>query len=157
MYDWFVEFVGMLNKYTQEELKKTFVPIMEEHFEKVKMIDEKLYNETMNKFYILTNGYHFNEYTACQAVKNFENADGTTGEHWSYTDTTKVAQQNGILFKNFNAYDWYYVLNMCYSDFCKVLGSDTSMYIKLAVAWLNDKDAPSGKAYRYYVALSINE
>ena len=87
-----------------------------------------------------------------------ENEDGTTGEHWSLEDTTKVAQQNNINFSSskYNEYDWYFVLNMIYSDFYKVFGQDTNLYIKVAKAWLEDKDAENGKAYKYYQSVKKN-
>jgi len=42
---------------------------------------------------------------------------------------------------------------MIYSDYVSVIGNAPSTYISLAKAWINDKDAEEGKAYRYYVAI----
>ena len=36
---------------------------------------------------------------------------------------------------------------MLYSDFSDVVGNDTSLYVKMARAYLDDPDASKGKAY----------
>lgn len=64
--------------------------------------------------------------------------------------TTQAARQVGIQFASFNMYDWYYTLNMMWSDYSNVFGNDSNTYISLAKAWLNDPDVPEGKAWRYY-------
>ena len=46
----------------------------------------------------------------------------------------------------------YYVLNMFWSDFAKVLGNDADVYAKLAKAYICDPDAPSGKVLDIWVA-----
>jgi len=42
---------------------------------------------------------------------------------------------------------------MIYSDYVAVIGNTPSTYISLAKAWMNDKDAGLGKAYRYYMMI----
>lgn len=64
--------------------------------------------------------------------------------------TTQAARQVGIQFTSFNMYDWYYTLNMMWSDYSNVFGNYSNTYISLAKAWLNDLDVPEGKAWRYY-------
>lgn len=64
--------------------------------------------------------------------------------------TTNAAKQAGIVFKRFNEYDFYFVLNMLYSDNYGVFGNDSNTYIQLAKAWLEDIDVAEGKAWRYY-------
>ena len=78
-----------------------------------------------------------------------ENKDSTKGEHWTYSDTTDVLKDLGY---DFNEADWYYVLNMMYSDYYKSGRSDDT-YFELAYDFLDDKDAPEGKAKRYYLAM----
>ena len=53
---------------------------------------------------------------------------------------------------DFNEADWYFVLSMMYSDYYKSGRSDDT-YIGLAVDFLNDPDAPDGKAKKYYLAM----
>lgn len=76
--------------------------------------------------------------------------DGTEGEHWDHEQTTNVARNNGIKFDTYNSWDWYYVMNMLYSDMCKIFGKDAGAYTKAAEAWLEDEDVAEGKAFRYY-------
>jgi hypothetical protein len=92
---------------------------------------------------------HFTKETSKYVVAKLQNKDGTTGEHWNYETTSKVLTQKGYDFRNC---DWYYVLNMIYSDYYKVGRSD-DVYIELAYDFLNDKDAPEDKAKRYYLAM----
>lgn len=89
---------------------------------------------------------HFTKETSKYAVSKLKNKDGTSGEHWSYETTTKVMEAKGYNFKHC---DWYYVLNMMYSDYYKTGRSDET-YIELAYDFLEDKDAPEGKAKKYY-------
>ena len=72
-----------------------------------------------------------------------QNKDGTTGEHWSYEQTSPLAEQ-------YDKWDFYAVLNMIYSDYYNPR-FDTNTYISLAKDWLNDKDVGSGKTLRYYM------
>lgn len=58
--------------------------------------------------------------------------------------------------KNYNLYDLYYVLNMERSDYFKA-NEAPQYYVDLAFDFLDDKDAPEGKAKRYYVAMHCAE
>lgn len=150
MYNWSKMFDVICQKYSGETLKTKYGDLMEKFVKKLKIADKELYDDLMDGLYVLVFGEHFNEETAKEAVSCMVNDDGTTGEHWNIEETTAVAKQNNIVFGNFNQFDWYYTLNMVYSDFSKVFGSNTEMYIKVAKSWLEDKDAPKGKAYKYY-------
>jgi hypothetical protein len=83
------------------------------------------------------------------AVSKLKNKDGSSGEHWNYETTTKVLDSKGY---DFHACDWYYVLNMIYSDYYKSGRSDDT-YIELAHDFLDDIDAPDDKAKKYYKAM----
>ena len=58
--------------------------------------------------------------------------------------------------KNYNIYDLYYTLNMVRSDYYKD-GQAPQYYADLAFDFLEDKDAPEGKAKRYYLAMHCTE
>ena len=91
----------------------------------------------------------FTKETAEYAVSKMKNEDGTEGGHWDYDTTTSVLKSKGY---DFNPCDWYYVLNMVYSDyFAKDVPDD--YYFKLAYDFLKDKDAPVGKAKKYFLAM----
>lgn len=83
----------------------------------------------------------------------------TRGEMWSYQDAKKLAEERGLPTEGQEMIDFYVVLNMVYTDYCKVAkehGVDTEdYYADLAEAWLYDRDAkpPTQKlmAYHKYV------
>lgn len=91
----------------------------------------------------------FTKETAEYAVSKMKNEDGTEGGHWDYDTTTSVLKSKGY---DFNPCDWYYVLNMVYSDYFSKDQPD-DYYFKLAYDFLKDKDAPVGKAKKYFLAM----
>lgn len=91
----------------------------------------------------------FTKETAEYAVSKMKNEDGTDGGHWDYDTTTSVLKSKGY---DFNPCDWYYVLNMVYSDYFSKDHPD-DYYFKLAYDFLKDKDAPVGKAKKYFLAM----
>lgn len=93
----------------------------------------------------------FTRETAKYAVAHMKNKDGSTGEHWSHETTTNVMESHGY---HFNPCDWYYVMNMVYSDYYKPGRSDDT-YIEMAHDFLDDKDALPHKAKRYYKAMTF--
>ncbi len=106
------------------------------------------YKRAFMKMHKAFYGGHFCEVLAKKAVAGMDNADGTKGGRWTFEQTEALRNQFGL---KCNAYDWYYVLNMMYSDYGKVLGADQSMYVRMADAYLNDVDAPADKALEVYV------
>lgn len=115
---------------------------------KVEEKDPELVKHFLMKVDLLLNPC-FTKEAAEYAVSCMENKDGSKGEHWSYSDTTDVLKDQGYDFKE---PDWYFVLNMMYSDYYKSGRSDDT-YFELAHDFLDDKDAPEGKAKRYYLAM----
>jgi hypothetical protein len=92
---------------------------------------------------------HFDEKLAKKAVARMKNVDGSTGEHWTWEQTTSVANQYGIKCYG----DWYYSLNMLWSDLSNVMGSDANTYAKMAKAmYFDDVDMVEGKLFREYIA-----
>ena len=98
-------------------------------------------------------GCHFSDWLLDKALYKMINEDGTTGGHWNVEQTTQVAKSMGIPFTNFNEYDWNYVMNMMYSDYYGSVNNDATTYAKMAKKFLEDKDAPEGKAMKYYLAM----
>ena len=126
---------------------------MDKAFDELKVKDYEMYEELELDLYKEMYGCHFNEWLLDKALSHLENEDGTTGYHWDLATTTQVAKSNGIEFNHFNEYDWCYVMNMLYSDYYKVIGNDANMYVKMSKAFLMDKDAPKGKALKYYISM----
>lgn len=108
---------------------------------------KEVYEDIEEDIYLCVNGEHFDEDLAKQAVSEMINAGGTTGEKWSKERTDEAARIVGITE---NLWDFYYVINMYYSDYNTVIGEDITMAAKLSKAFIEDVDVPEGKAYRYY-------
>ena len=119
----------------------------------IKETNKELYDTLEMYLYKEVYGCHFNKWLLEKATSEMVNEDGTKGIHWNIADTTSVAKSNGVSFDKFNEYDWCYVMNMMYSDYYGSVNNDTNTYAKMAVKFLNDKDAPSGKALKYYLAM----
>lgn len=128
-----------------------------ETFDELKKVDHEMYDELEEKLYNKIYGCHFSEWLLEKATSHFYNEDGTMGGHWTLDQTTEVAKQHGISFDHFNQYDWNYVMNMVYSDFYGAVPNDTGIYVKMARKFLEDKDAPKGKAYHYYMTMKKND
>ena len=116
--------------------------------EEVKKSNPDLANKFLMKTDLLLNP-HFTKETAQYAVSLMKNRDGSTGAHWSYEDTSGVMAAKGY---SFDLADWYYVLNMVYSDYYQKEKS-TDNYIADAYMFLDDPDAPHDKAKRYFHAM----
>ena len=95
----------------------------------------------------------FDRETAMQWAANMQNADGTTGPHWTMEQTTAVAESMGIQAPVIPRWAWGVTMNMMYSDYCQVAkrhSVDTpGFYADMAKAFLEDADAADGKAYLY--------
>lgn len=89
--------------------------------------------------------------TAQKWVRKMHNADGSTGEHWSYDQTTQVMKQRNI---NCDPAEFYAVMNMLWSDYGKVAEkfgvSSVDYWAELAKAFLMDQDAMEDKLALYY-------
>ena len=116
--------------------------------EKLKMHCPDLFYRTLYDLHCVAYGPHFDEALAKLAVSKMQNTDGTNGEHWTYEQTSQLADQQGITQKA----DWYYVMNMLYSDYSEIYGSDINMYIRVAKAYMRDPDAPEGKVFDLWLA-----
>ena len=116
--------------------------------EEVSMSNPELVNKFLMKIDLVLNP-HFTDDTAKYVVSKMKNKNGTMGEHWDKVTTDRVLHSKGY---DFRSCDWYYVLNMIYSDFYKDGRSDET-YIELAHDFLDDVDAPKDKAKKYYKAM----
>lgn len=139
----------ILEEATFEQLKN----FVDHSLCELKYKDYEMYEELELELYKDVYGCHFNSWILEKVLKNMANEDGTKGAHWSLEQTNNVAKNNGVTFEHFNEFDWNYVMNMMYSDYYKSGGNNTGFYAELAKAFLMDKDAPEGKALRYYLAM----
>lgn len=132
------------NAEKEEQLKE----IVCDAVEKIKHYCPEEFWTTVYKMHCVAFGPHFDEQLAKMAVRKMRNVDGTTGEHWNMEQTNQLAAQYGIVHKA----DWYYTINMLYSDFSQVIGSDAGSYAKLAKAYMQDPDAGEGKVLSLWLA-----
>ena len=114
--------LGLTNDILMETFKSAIKPL--------KYSDKEVYDEVVDKLYKECYGEHFSDWLAEKAVENFKNVDGTEGAHWSVEQIDDVIRQYGIKCIGFNRWDLYFVMNMLYSDYYNVLGSDTATYVK---------------------------
>lgn len=88
---------------------------------------------------------------ATEWTKGMENADGTSGPHWTMEKTEESRIQRGIQCAPL---EFYVAMNMMYSDYVKaaekVNCSSLDLYAFMAQAFLDDKDAQPDKLARYY-------
>lgn len=119
----------------------------------IKETNHELYDTLEMHLYKEIYGCHFNSWMLECANSKLVNEDGTTGGHWNIDQTTSVAKNVGMILSNYNEYDWNYVMNMLYSDYYGLGNADANFYGKMAKKFLEDIDAPEGKALKYYLAM----
>lgn len=127
-----------------------------ESMDYIKKYNPEMYDEIEEKLYIEAYGCHFNSWSLECALKGMENEDGTKGGHWTVDQTNSVARSRGYNFKDYNEYDFNYVMNMIYSDYYGVIPDSVDSYYSMAVKFLEDKDFKYGKAYKYYMLVKEN-
>lgn len=144
------QYLEEIDKYPDK--KHHMKEIVCEALEKMKGECGDTFWKAVTKLHVLAYGPHFDETTAKMAVERMENVDGTHGEHWKKEDTDKLAMQYGIEQKC----DFYYVMNMLYSDLSKVVRGDANTYAEIAKAlYFDDPDAPVGKPFKQWAALMM--
>ena len=91
-------------------------------------------------------------------VQHMQNADGSTGPHWTQDQTAAVAGSVGV--HDVDPWAWYAAMNMMYSDYWESAmryGVDRpEYYADLAKEFLFDKDAggPEEKLAAYYHSIA---
>ena len=86
-------------------------------------------------------------------MKKMKNADGTTGPHFSEEQIKNIYRDEKIKEKGISIEEFEVVMNMLYSDYCKILKENgmnsQKLYTDLAVAFIKDEDAEKHKTLRY--------
>ena len=99
---------------------------------------------------------HLTKQEAQEWCSRMRNADGTRGGHWSLEEVLEVMKEKNV---DVHPYDFYAVLNMMYSDYCKVAHkfgvNHRDFYIEMAKAFLEDKDAAEEKTVIYYDCIAL--
>lgn len=80
-----------------------------------------------------------------------ENADGSTGEHWTIEQTSTYMAPRGM---DCTKEEFYAAMNMMFSDYYLAAKKHNvnmaEFYADLAAAFINDKDASKNKVEKYY-------
>ena len=103
----------------------------------------------------------FDRETAIHWAEHMQNADGSTGPHWTMEQTSAVADASGIPH-DIPRWAWGVTMNMMYSDYYDVarkFGANVpEFYAELARAFLMDKDGPepTKKLMEYYEHIARN-
>ena len=98
----------------------------------------------------------FDRETAMQWAEHMQNADGSTGPHWTMAQTSAVADSMGVPEHEIPRWAWGVTMNMMYSDYYPVAVefglNRPEFYVALAKAFLLDKDGPGPerKLMEYY-------
>lgn len=88
-------------------------------------------------------------------TSTMQNEDGTSGQHWSYDQTTQLLKSKGL---DHDPAEFYAAMNMMHSDYCKVAKkfdvNNADFYACMADAFLSDTDGGEDKISRYYYMVS---
>lgn len=97
-------------------------------------------------------GAKLNRQMAEAWVRGMENADGSTGAHWTMEQTNSIMEKHGL---RCNPVKFWVAMNAVYSDLCEVaekhgVGNE-EFYADMAKSfWLCDRDAVEDKLAAYY-------
>ena len=139
----------LIEEATYEQLKS----FLYAQFDELKRTMPEIYRDMECELYEHVHGPHFTKWKYDCAVAKLQNEDGTVGPHWPLEDIMAVAKSKGVTFDRFNEYDFAYAMNMLYSDFSVALNGSVDSIVKMTRAFLDDKDAPEGKAFLYWKAM----
>lgn len=118
-------------------------------------------------------GYDYNMHQEMKLTKEdmhhwkqkMRNEDGTKGEHYDMQQIMHAVEKLGIKMQGFDEKELCLVVNMLYSDYCKVvkkyvpIDKELMFYVDMAKAFLDDADGPkpSEKLALYYYCIVDND
>lgn len=98
-----------------------------------------------------SDGGGFDRKKAQEWTREMKNADGSSGEHWTFEQTSQAMKQRGV---ECDPVEFYATMNMLWSDYgavAKKYGVDKlEFWAELSKAFLMDEDAEEGKLELYY-------
>lgn len=136
----------ILNDATEQDLKN----FVSDFMARLECVMPQAYEELMLELHKNVYGSHFSKTLACKAVSELEDSNGNKGGKYSLEEVNKIRRDYNI---NLNENDFYFVINMLYSDYSKLLNNDLSLYVKMTCLFIEDEDAPEGKALKYYLSM----
>lgn len=139
----------MIEMLLDEASKECLCSLMTDFHGRLSKSNPDLADELEDILYGAVYGPHFNAWTYKKAVDALKSKDGKGGPHWSLDDIRSLMRSKGLKSDDWNDYDFAYAMNMTWSDYSDLVGGDETV-CKMALAFLNDSDGPSGKAYIYW-------
>lgn len=136
----------ILNDATSQDLKNFVADLMSE----LKIAMPQVYENLLIELHKNVYGSHFSKALVIKACGELEDLNGNKGAKWSLDETNQILANYNL---KYNEFDFYYVLNMIHSDYSNYGNTSIDFYVKLACMFLDDKDAPKGKALKYYLAM----
>lgn len=122
--------------------------ILEDLMYIVKDYDEDCYEKYKMKLYGMAYNYKFTKEMAEEIVENMK----PRAEIWDYETTNSVKNQYGL--NNINQEDFYLVINSLGNDYADVISiEEVDTYVKMAKAWIEDKDAKEDKTWIYFTKI----
>lgn len=104
----------------------------------------ELYDKYKKKLYIMAYGYKFTDDKAEEIVAEMK----PYHTHWTKEQTTEVMKNAGL---NFDANDFFIVMNMAYNDYHDMFDEDLDQYVRYATLFIDDKDAKPHKVFKYFM------
>lgn len=138
-------------EHATEEQKEHIWEVMEEMADAFKKSYPKTYKKYADKLHDILCDHGLTEEEAKLAASKLQNKDGSYGAHWNEETIRKVVDTYPELAKC-PFWTVYYVMNMIYSDYYDPTFS-TATYVKLALSFMHDKDAPEDKVEKYIAAM----
>lgn len=108
--------------------------------------DEPTRKHVFHHLHKIAYGPHLSRDMADDWTSHMLNKDGSTGPHWSYDQTSPLAEHR-------NKEDFFAVLNMMWSDYFSPALTQQN-YISLARDFIDDKDAGDDKTLKYYCEIA---
>lgn len=109
------------------------------------MYDE--YDDYAPYDYAVEEPMHLTREEMAEWENTMENANGTSGKHFTLTQVKQAAQAIGMNMRDFNEKELCLTVNSLYSDYCDALKTyiprdkEAMAYTKMAKAFLEDPDA----------------
>lgn len=142
----FIEIMKDYSKVSDENDMWNLSRVLDKMFCDIKEMHPEMYDKYITKVKLSNKHIPWDKQQAECAVMKMRNKDGTEGEHWTYDQTTEVMDKKNY---DFNPAEWYYVLNMIYSDHYSQ-DFNTDIYVRLAHDKMTDIDAPKNASKRMY-------
>ena len=143
-----IEYIDIIGQNKNPEDMEKLGDMLSELIYMTKESHPDIYEKYKMKLYGMAYNYKFTREMAEEIVENMK----PRAEIWNYDTTIQVKNQYGL--NNINSEDFYIVLNSLGNDYGDVINIDeVDTYVKMAKAWIDDKDAKENKVWIYFTKI----